>query len=124
ANMSHEIRTPLNAIVGFSNLLSQTDPDATDRDEYIALINKSADSLMALINDIIDIAKIESGHLVITRKPVDVNQIIHPVFTAYQQRVEHQFKGKVSIHLSRPAGTEPLFVDADPSRLLQVLNNL
>lgn len=124
ANMSHEIRTPLNAIVGFSNLLSQTDPDATDRDEYIALINKSADSLMALINDIIDIAKIESGHLVITRKPVDVNQIIHPVFTAYQQRVEHQFKGKVSIHLSRPVGTEPLFVDADPSRLLQVLNNL
>lgn len=124
ANMSHEIRTPLNAIVGFSNLLSQTDPETGDRDEYISLINKSADSLMALINDVIDIAKIESGHLVISRKPVDVNQIIGPVFSLFEKRVDAQFRGKVKIHLSRPSGHEHVFVDADPARLLQVLNNL
>ena len=124
ANMSHEIRTPLNAIVGFSNLLSQTDPESGDRDEYISLINKSADSLMALINDIIDIAKIESGHLIISKKPVDVNQLILPIFKAYQKRVDHHFKGKVRINLAKPADADPIFVEADPARLLQVLNNL
>jgi PAS domain S-box-containing protein len=124
ANMSHEIRTPLNAIVGFSNLLSQTDPENGDRDEYVSLINKSADSLMALINDIIDIAKIESGHLVIAKKPVDVNQVIGPIYTIYQQRVDQTFQGKVKFILNQPSRNDHVFVEADPSRLLQVLNNL
>ncbi|MBN1186491.1 MAG: PAS domain S-box protein [Bacteroidales bacterium] len=124
ANLSHEIRTPLNAIVGFSNLLSQTDPESGDRDEYISLINNSADHLLALINDIIDIAKIESGHLVISKKPINVNKLIVPIFNTYQKRIEHQFKGKVTIHLSKPKDQDHLFIDADPSRLLQVFNNL
>lgn len=124
ANMSHEIRTPLNAIVGFSNLLSQTDPETGDRDEYISLINKSADTLMGLINDIIDIAKIESGHLVVSKKPVDANQIVLSVYNNYQKRVDLQSKGNVKVYLNKPCNNDQIFVTADPVRLLQVFNNL
>lgn len=124
ANMSHEIRTPLNAIVGFSNLLSQTDHDSPDREEFTKLINSSADHLLALFNDIIDIAKIESGHLAVTKKILEVNHVLEPIFTTYQKRVEYQFNGKVNLIFNKPKNHDTVFVDADPARLLQVLNNL
>jgi PAS domain S-box-containing protein len=125
ANMSHEIRTPLNAIVGFSNLLGETDPDGADREEFVSLINKSADNLMALINDIIDIAKIESGHLIINKKAVNVSEILKAIYETYLSRIESQFNGKVEFRLSMTeAFSAPMYVDAEPIRLLQILNNL
>ena len=60
--MSHEIRTPLNAIVGFSNLLKEKTLSDKERSEFIDIISNSSDNLLTLINDIVDLAKIESGH--------------------------------------------------------------
>ncbi|MDD2962279.1 MAG: ATP-binding protein [Muribaculaceae bacterium] len=61
ANMSHEIRTPLNAIVGFSNLIAEDNVDETTKNEYKDIINTSSDQLLRLINDILDLSKIEAG---------------------------------------------------------------
>ncbi len=125
ANMSHEIRTPLNAIVGFTNLLGQTDPECAEREEYISLINSSADNLMSLITDIVDIAKMESGLFNIHCKKVSVEETMLSVYHIYLKRVEHQFKGRVELRYSPPAPVEySLWVDADPARLIQILNNV
>ncbi|WP_368350334.1 sensor histidine kinase, partial [Parabacteroides merdae] len=62
ANMSHEIRTPLNAIIGFSNILAETD-DKEEKEEFVKIINKNSDLLLRLITDILDFSKIESGVL-------------------------------------------------------------
>ena len=70
ANMSHEIRTPLNAIVGFSNLITESNLPIKQKDEISYYINHNSDTLLHLIDDIIDIAKIESGQLLIKKKTI------------------------------------------------------
>ena len=78
ANMSHEIRTPLNAIVGFSGLLAVTE-NMEDKEEYINIINSNNDLLLQLINDILDLAKIEAGTLEFVDSDVDVNQLFSDI---------------------------------------------
>ncbi|TCO08258.1 PAS domain S-box protein [Natronoflexus pectinivorans] len=125
ANMSHEIRTPLNAIVGFSNLLEQTDPESSDRDEFIKLINDNADQLMSLITDIVDIAKLESGHLEIKREPVEVDQYLESIYRTYLKRISLQFKEKVNLKYSPPVQPKvKTAIIADPNRFIQTVNNL
>src|SRR5439155_27152008 len=74
ANMSHELRTPLNAILGFSELLCD-DSFAAKRSEYAGLIHESGGHLLALINDILDLAKIEAGRMVLRDDAVDVGRV-------------------------------------------------
>ncbi|MDG5799271.1 PAS domain S-box protein [Marinilabiliaceae bacterium ANBcel2] len=126
ANMSHEIRTPLNAIVGFSNLLGSLDPDSADREQFVSVINKSADNLMALINDIIDIAKIESGYMIVNKSLVNLNEVLISVFNTYSQTININHKGKIDFKLNIPAKNdkESLYIYADQIRVVQVINNL
>ncbi|HBA32074.1 MAG TPA: PAS domain-containing sensor histidine kinase, partial [Parabacteroides goldsteinii] len=76
--MSHEIRTPLNAIVGFSNLLAETD-DPVEIQEFIHIISTNNELLLQLINDIIDMAKIESGSLDFTYSQIDINELMEEI---------------------------------------------
>ena len=73
ANMSHEIRTPLNAIVGFSNMLPHTE-DPVEMREYADIIETNTDLLLQLINDILDLSKIEAGTFDFYPSSIDVNQ--------------------------------------------------
>ena len=124
ANMSHEIRTPLNAIVGFANLLKEDFIDNDEKEEYIKIINKSSDSLMMLINDIIDLARIESGLLNLEQNEVDINGMLHSLFTTFKQRARTEKGDKVSVILSIPQGYQSLQVISDENRLIQIFNNL
>ena len=72
ANMSHEIRTPLNAIVGFSNLLVDESCSSEERNEYGEIITKNSNLLLCLINDILDISRLETGKLSFTYKPCEL----------------------------------------------------
>ena len=75
ANMSHEIRTPLNAIVGFSDLLVDTE-NIEERREYIQIVKENNDLLLQLISDILDLSKIEAGTFEFTNGDVDVNMLL------------------------------------------------
>ena len=73
ANISHEIRTPLNSIIGFSELLSHSIQDPKHK-SYIDTINVSGNSLLLIINDILDLSKIEAGKVEVHDKPVNIKQ--------------------------------------------------
>jgi PAS domain S-box-containing protein len=124
ANMSHEIRTPLNAIVGFANLLKEEFISKEEKEEYINIINKSSDNLMMLINDIIDLARIESGQLNLLRSEVDVNKMLNSLYTTFKQRAKVEKGDDVSVVLSLPENINQLDILADENRLVQIFNNL
>ncbi|MCH5247387.1 MAG: response regulator [Muribaculaceae bacterium] len=117
ANMSHEVRTPLNAIVGFSNLMAYTD-DPEKKQEYLNVIDKNNELLTQLINDVLDLAKIDSGTLDFTYTMVDVNELIRTAEDTVRFRV------KRGVVLNYILGAQACQIEADGNRLLQVLTNM
>lgn len=124
ANMSHEIRTPMNAIIGFSDLLSEDDLTPEDKADFILKIKNAGRSLMTLINDIIDIAKIESGQLKVTEAPCNLNQLLNELHGTFQELKNVSGKKGISLNLILPDEKSPLFIMTDPMRLQQILTNL
>lgn len=120
ANMSHEIRTPMNAILGFLELLDFPDCTVDEKATYKELINSSGQSLLILINDIIDIAKIESGELSVFKEDVFISTIFEELLSIYKQKIE-TIKSGVAIVLVE---VNPIVVFTDSNRLKQVLINL
>ena len=121
ANMSHEIRTPMNAIVGFSQLLSEAGKPE-NQEKYISLIQNSSQSLLRLINDIIDLSKIEAGDLEIKRSDFSLKKIFSELKEYYT--VELYRVGKKDIYLDFNLSEEDITVFSDSLRLKQVLSNL
>ncbi|MBK7027879.1 MAG: response regulator [Bacteroidales bacterium] len=124
ANMSHEIRTPMNAIIGFSDLLSDEDLAPEDREDFISKIKLSGESLMNIINDIIDIAKIEAGQLKITDAECDIDKLLANLYGTFSEIKNRSHKSELELKLNLPSSDTPLVTIADPLRLHQVLTNL
>jgi signal transduction histidine kinase/ligand-binding sensor domain-containing protein len=122
ANMSHEIRTPMNAIVGFSGLLSLKKVSSKERNKYIEIINKNSESLLHLIDDIIDISRIESGQLKINNSRFDLVSFIHKIHAEYTQKIK--LRQLDSVHLSVDLPQNPAYITADELRIRQVFVNL
>lgn len=119
ASMSHEIRTPMNAIFGFTNLLGETVTDPTQA-EYVASIRKSGQALLSLINDVLDLSKMEAGKFEVREEPTDLHEIVEQTLVMFRQTADAkgiylraEFEGRAE---------QPLLVD--PVRLRQVLINL
>ncbi len=120
ANMSHELRTPLNAILGFSSMLGR-EPNLTEAQrENVAIINRSGEHLLALINDVLEIAKIESGRLRLDVAPLDLGALVRDV--AEMMRLRAEQKG-LSLELDQ-SSQFPRYIKADEARLRQILVNL
>ena len=120
ANMSHELRTPLNAILGFSELM-QTDPDTppTQR-ESLDIINRNGAHLLNLINDVLDVAKIEAGHIELDSAPFDLAGLLHDVTDMMRGRAEEK-----GLHLLLEESSPlPRLIEGDDAKLRQVLTNL
>ncbi len=123
ANMSHEIRTPMNSIIGFSNLLVDPSLNLEKRKEYIELIHVSSASLMKLIDDIIDISKIEAGQLNIIKSNVDLNKVMGELYTSVNNELQMAGRGQIKLVLKNQISPGVLFF-TDEHRLRQVLSNL
>lgn len=120
ANMSHEIRTPMNAILGFAEILKDKVGDNDELLEYLSGIQKSGNNLIHLINDILDIAKIEAGRLEIVYSPVNLNSIISDIKQIFSiQTAQKKLKFEVTIDDNLPRS---MFLDE--LRLRQVLFNV
>jgi signal transduction histidine kinase/CheY-like chemotaxis protein len=118
ANMSHEIRTPMNAIKGMTDILIRRNPKE-DQKEYLEGIKQSSDSLLVIINDILDVSKIEAGKVELENEPFSVDELVDNVHTIMQFKAEE--KG-LELLKEIPAGN--IHVMGDANRLRQILINL
>jgi CheY-like chemotaxis protein/anti-sigma regulatory factor (Ser/Thr protein kinase) len=119
--MSHEIRTPLNGILGFSAFLKDPDLDKDRSKKYIDIIESSGHQLLAIINDILDISKIEAGQVPLTIEPVNITRL----FNELHQQFVNQAESK-NLHLIQNSGhlDENIVVNSDETRLRQIFFNL
>ncbi|HBX51596.1 MAG: hypothetical protein A2275_18735 [Bacteroidetes bacterium RIFOXYA12_FULL_35_11] len=120
ANMSHEIRTPLNAIVGFSSILKEKAAGQKIFTEYLDNIIQSSKVLLSLINDILDLSKVEAGRMVIDYQPVNLNNIIQELQSVFLMKAKE--KGlSITIQISESI---PENIITDEKYLRQILFNL
>lgn len=118
ANMSHEIRTPLNAIVGFSDMICQTN-DPVAQAEFQKIVHSNNVLLLQLIDDILDLSKIEAGTMEYYYNSTDINELMETICFQMSQKNQNP---KIKIEFTEK---EPVcFIVTDRQRLLQVLNNL
>ncbi|NPD44288.1 MULTISPECIES: sensor histidine kinase KdpD [unclassified Lentimicrobium] len=124
ANMSHEIRTPMNSIIGFANLLLDMPEIKEESRVFVDVIGRNGKFLLTLINDIIDISKIEAGQLVIYNEDVLLNNVIREVCENFSHKVNNTDDSKVRFNVINQLEKENISIYADSTRVTQVLNNL
>ncbi len=120
-NMSHEIRTPMNGILGFTSLLKEPDLTGAEQEKYIRLIQKSGDRMLTTINDLIDIAKIESGQEEIRLSLVDVHQTVVDLYDFFVP--EAKAKG-LDLIFDPDTKYQELTQVSDPDKLNSIMTNL
>lgn len=122
ANMSHEIRTPLNSIIGFSELLLDQEDVGAESQEYAQMIQTAGDLLLQLINDIIDISKIEAGQIKISKSEVDVASVLEDLLLTFENQKKRRAKDHVQLILEKPEAN--IKIQTDPHRFRQIFTNL
>lgn len=120
ANMSHEIRSPMNAILGLTSLLKLKYPKDQEYNEYLSYITKSGQQLLSLINDILDLSKMETGEISINIEAFSVIDLLNEVFQTHQPLAKEK-----GLHLNLDIiFSDDLWVKSDRAKVLQVITNL
>jgi len=120
ANMSHEIRTPMNAILGYTQIMAQDGTLTKDQQKYIHIIGRSGEHLLSIINDILEMSKIEAGKIELSPISFDLHGLIHDLEMMFQIRTSAKGLGlEVSVSPDLPP-----YVFADEGKIRQVLINL
>jgi signal transduction histidine kinase len=121
-NMSHEVRTPMNAIIGFSTLLNDDDISKDETMEYVSLIASNASELLSIIDNVIEVAKLEAGEVELERKQFGVNQLLVDLLDTFERsEARHP---EVSVSISAAGSDEEYMLYNDSSRLTQMLSIL
>jgi len=123
ANMSHEIRTPMNGIMGFSMMLADPGLSNEERDSYVKIVNSSCDQLLHIINDIIDISKIEAGQIDLAETSFDLSVLLGEILSFHSESAREKSIEMTMAPLSAFPGTE-IMIKSDRTKLRQILDNL
>ncbi len=123
ANMSHEIRTPLNSILGFTSLMAEPGLDEVTLKNFNNIIKTSGEQLLGIINDIIDISKIESNQLTLHIQSVDIYRNLMEIIQIAENKIKTHNK-KLSVNLEVNKKLMHLFLETDELRFKQIISNL
>jgi len=121
ANMSHEIRTPMNGILGFAGLLKEPTLTGEEQKEYIAIIERSGNRMLNIINDIVDISKIESGLMEVRLADTNINEQIDCIYTFFKPEVEG--KG-MKLSFIKDLNSKESIIKTDKEKIDAILINL
>ena len=121
ANMSHEIRTPMNGILGFSGLLQEPHLSDEKQQQYVKIIEKSGKRMLNIINDIIDISRIESGLTKVSLKDSNINHQLDYIYSFFKNETDS--KG-LQLSIKKTLADDEAIINTDPEKLYAILSNL
>jgi len=124
ANMSHEIRTPLNAIVGFTQIILEENLSNEEKSKYFEYIYQNSNQLINLINDIIDLSKLESQQLPVRENTFNLNEQLEEIREVIENEKKHRDKGHLILLIEKEFDDPKADIITDPYRLRQILLNL
>lgn len=119
ATVSHELRTLLNAVIGFSELLQGTDVEPQERQEYLGSINFAGNALLNLINDVLDLSRLEADQVELDCRPVDVKRLVLEIVGVFRQKAVEK-----NLSLQMTYTNLPPTLYLDDLRIKQILLNL
>lgn len=117
-NMSHEIRTPLNAISGFADLLNDEDLTQDERIKYTSIINSNSDQLLGIVNDVLEISRLDSGRIPLHLSQFCLNELMNDIYLSFQPDIVRK---KLDFNVSCPLPDEKVIIETDKEKLRQVL---
>jgi PAS domain S-box-containing protein len=120
-NVSHEIRTPMNAIMGFSTLLNEPDVSDSDRKQFIEIISQSGNQLLSIINDIVDLASVESGQMKLNIKEINLNTTLRRISEQFSYKEKPH---KITLTLNISLTDKEVDILTDGTKLVQIISNL
>ncbi len=124
SNLSHEIRTPLNGILGFCELLTDNEFSAEEKKVFAENLTKNGNDLLKLMNDIMDISRIQENQLNISPKKFNLNNLLRVIYFEFEQSDVNILRRNVDFKLIMGMGNEEIEIESDPVRLTHVFKNL
>jgi PAS domain S-box-containing protein len=121
ANMSHEIRTPMNGVIGFSEMLADPDLSPGSRMEYASIIIDSSRQLLSIVNDILDISRIEAGLVSLSKEEVQVNDLLTALYAFFEPQARNK---NLNLRFVKSLKNDECILYTDKTRLRQILTNL
>ncbi|SDW21173.1 PAS domain S-box-containing protein [Lutibacter oricola] len=121
ANMSHEIRTPMNGIIGFSELLSNKETSGKEKQNYAEIVVKSSQQLLSIVNDVLDISKIEAGVVQIHNEKIILNNLLDDLYSFHKNKAKTK---NLQLILEKGLADDKSIISIDKTKLNQVFNNL
>lgn len=124
SSMSHEIRTPMNHILGFIELLKDPSLSESEKYDFMSIVKSSGNLLLKLIDDIIDIAKLESGQLTLSELELDMSKFLEGIQINFNEQLKTIGKHKIDFRIQKPRIPVADSIKTDPLRLQQIVSNL